>query len=288
MNAYGRRWTVLLAAAFATVAATGCAVFEYSASKPINQVNAKSKKGTDVVAVGAERRLVYSQERGSLRETCAEPPPDVAQSFSDSLRVALEAAAKKETGTDTADASGKLSVARDFATAISRIYTRSQGVQLFRDGSFMLCQAYMNRALRPDKELEAELKAAINELNRKRADERQPQLKITAEALGTELNYTDQFQKLLEAAKTVLLHEVKHLYAADRRAAEEAAARAESAAVTGERHRGAAALSEQAADASRRAASESATRAEAAKAGAEKARDEAAKYADEAKKTGSN
>jgi hypothetical protein len=38
-------------------------------------------------------------------------------------------------------------VAKTFATTIATLFRRSQGVQLFRDGSFNLCEAYLNGAI---------------------------------------------------------------------------------------------------------------------------------------------
>lgn len=248
----------------------GCSIFEYEASKPLVHRQADSAKGTDVFTIGAEKRVVLSQAKDSDRLFCSEPPPDVAQSFSDSLRAALQIAAKQQTSTNQSnqadravtpptgsasapstnssnsqqggasqntDANGSLNLARDFATSISQIYTRSQGVQLFRDGAFMLCQAHLNQALQGDRIEEKkklakarielaqqlqllELNAASPLVDQSKAAQQKPStenLDRAAKALPdpqdlAQFNYSEKFTQLLNAVHSVLLVEIPVLY----------------------------------------------------------------------------
>jgi hypothetical protein len=275
----------LISFAGVVVALAGCSTFnEYQASRPIVQKEAKSKEGADIFAIGAERRIVISQEQSVQRRFCSEPPPDVAQSFSDSVRAALQIAAQQQAsgnqssnrrvdvpapangasappnggrsssgsqesgGSESASGNANLTLARDFATSISQIYTRSQGVQLFRDGSFMLCQAHLNQALRGDK-IEQALSVAV-ELEKKEIQKANPDASIAnvvpspaniARALQAlsdpayknDFNYSLKFTELLNTVHSVLIQELPNLYRYDveqaKKNAQEAAQRASTA-----------------------------------------------------------
>ena len=87
---------------------------------------------------GAERRLVISSL--SPFTVCAEPSPDVAQNLTEALAAALKAEAAKEGSINIELASATARVAK-------QLMRRSQGLQLFRDGSYSLCQAFMNKSI---------------------------------------------------------------------------------------------------------------------------------------------
>lgn len=262
---------------------TGCALFENTASKPIRHKTSQSATGTDIIAIGAERRVVYSQSADANRKVCSEPPPDVAQSFSDSLRASLAASIQKDGG---GEKKADLSIARDFATAVSQIYTRSQGVQLFRDGSFMLCQAHLNRALAGDEFPKDEAKAIADARNARNDRLGIKAAPVTPEAVIIEMtsarNYSERFSELLKSAENVLKKEIQYLYKFDIKNAEENAARAAAAAKASENaasaSKAAAGDSERIAESARRDAANSASDASAAKSKAE----EAAKKAENA------
>jgi hypothetical protein len=247
----------------------------------------------DVFAIGAERRVIVSQEKNTQRQFCSEPPPDVAQSFADSVRAALQIAAQQQRSSNqssdrrvdvtppdggaSAPAAGSrssagsqqsgssqgasgnanLELARDFATSVSQIYTRSQGVQLFRDGSYMLCQAHLNRALRGDRTEELRRLARAREEIARGIDQRdaaqqqgqaapsanappsQRSLDIASQLLPTpnegenDLNYSAKFTELLNTVHSVLIQELPNLYRYDveqaKKNAQEAAQRATTA-----------------------------------------------------------
>lgn len=116
-----------LAALALSTLASGCALFEYSEQKPLQTAPGFLGRDPQFIAIKADRRMVYAKPKGAQQQTCAEPPPDVAQSFSDSLRATLAATAARENSVrdsagnsteDRARASADISIARDFATAI--------------------------------------------------------------------------------------------------------------------------------------------------------------------------
>ena len=77
----------------------------------------------------------YMFERYRAHHYCAEPSPDVSQDLITQLAA--------EFGQGEMGLSGQL----DSATGIDALFSRSQGVQLFRDGLFALCQAHHNGAV---------------------------------------------------------------------------------------------------------------------------------------------
>lgn len=282
-----------------SVALSGCQALEYSSSKPVIQRTVNSD-GTDVIALTAERRLVYSQARDSKRLVCSEPPPDVAQAFADSVRVALQLAAEQQASNSrtaqfpsrSASAPGQISengstnegvrgdatlnLAREFSTSISQIYTRSQGVQLFRDGAFMLCQAHLNEALRGDdlkKQVElanATIELAGNihkrnnasgEIGTSSIDTAKGLLRNTQTESG--LNYSENFNRLLDTVHSVLIKELPNLYRYDvelaKKSAEQSAAKAKTSETNAASNAEGARNAETQAEAHRNRAAQSAT-----------------------------
>jgi hypothetical protein len=69
---------------------------------------------------------------------CAEPPPDVAESLADTFRFLAEAQLEK------ADVKVGTEFYKAFTSSAMSLFYRSQGIQLFRDGLFNLCQAQLN------------------------------------------------------------------------------------------------------------------------------------------------
>ncbi len=98
------------------------------------------------VATTAERRVVVIKLRAddSIGQFCAEPSPDTAESLAGSLSSALrlDGGASKAPG-------GAASVGGSFGNAIASLSKRTQGLILYRDGMFSLCQAHLNKAITP-------------------------------------------------------------------------------------------------------------------------------------------
>lgn len=109
-------------------------------------------------ATVAERRMVITQKKfetsakdhpdnpGYVSLFCAEPPPDSTQSIASSLTAALKAEASQGNNKQGIDAG----TAQALITTARSMFTRSQGIQLFRDGVYNLCQAHLNGAIKAD------------------------------------------------------------------------------------------------------------------------------------------
>jgi hypothetical protein len=92
-------------------------------------------KVASVIATSAGRRVVIATSDGKF---CAEPPPDVAESYANAI--ALAAAAKVQ----NAPVEVSASFGRDFATRVAPLMYRTQGLQFYRDGNFRLCNDFAN------------------------------------------------------------------------------------------------------------------------------------------------
>jgi|APTNR8051073442_1049403.scaffolds.fasta_scaffold08062_3 hypothetical protein len=99
-------------------------------------------QSVDVFATTASRRtiLVKENDHDNILEACAEPPPDVAESFSEAIAAGFKAAVAVEQGTDT-KIGGSLAgqYARELATQVAPLLYRTQGLQVLRDSQYTLC-----------------------------------------------------------------------------------------------------------------------------------------------------
>lgn len=127
----------------------------------------ESRKTVGILATTPERRMVLVKMPEEL--FCAEPSPDAADNVSQAISAALEASVSGKLD------SAKIGVANSVATSVRQLFMRSQGIQLFRDGNFMLCNAYLNGIIK-DKE-----------------------------------DYINQQNKLLAAAEALIKEEIKEL-----------------------------------------------------------------------------
>lgn len=91
--------------------------------------------GTD-----ASRRMILVKLREDATKICAEPSPDAAAELAKKLAVALSAQVQGA-------GDGKLNAESDIVSKMPQLFTRTQGLQLFRDGSFLTCQDFMNSAI---------------------------------------------------------------------------------------------------------------------------------------------
>ena len=128
----------------------GCGVGPFVPPKANPIIEDQVGSNSDVFTLGttADRRLVLVSNRkdGNGNQIdkglfCAESSPDSIESISSNLGAFVE--------DNSTEASGDTSQARaQFATALATSAAlgtyRSQGLQLFRDSAFMLCQARMN------------------------------------------------------------------------------------------------------------------------------------------------
>lgn len=104
-----------------------------------------SDNNVTVVTMTDERRSVIIAP-GALKgpnsdlRVCPEPPADAADSFSSYFKARLA-------GGSTAgekQVNGEASLTDGTSSALSAIFPRSQGIELFRDGSQALCLAWLN------------------------------------------------------------------------------------------------------------------------------------------------
>ena len=103
-----------------------------------------------VLATTGERRAVIVKMPERL--ICAEPPPDVAEAIASAVSGAQEASGK------SSPADVKLGGASALSTALMQLTYRTQGLQLYRDGSFFLCTLFMNNIITKDEYLMARTK----------------------------------------------------------------------------------------------------------------------------------
>lgn len=103
----------------------------------------------------ASRRLAlmsykHDKDGNEALVTCAEPPPDVGETFAKAFAAQLELkAAKGIAGGDTSLGGG---VQTNLATAIAPLMARTQGLQILRDSAYTLCVDYMNGWIKDDAE----------------------------------------------------------------------------------------------------------------------------------------
>lgn len=134
----------------------GCSFLTPPTEKPVIEDHS-GVLGT--FATVAERRMVVTKKNypigadnspGYYSSFCAEPPPDSTQSIASSLTAALRADASQDKGKQSVSAEA----ARELVTTAKSLFTRSQGMQLFRDGVYNLCQAHLNAAISDEKYVE--------------------------------------------------------------------------------------------------------------------------------------
>lgn len=111
----------------------GCGVGMFNANGAIVEDKVGKYR---TLAVTSERRVItFNEEK---KKYCAEPPPDVAQNISTALSYRGRATGGKLPGDVEAEFTKALAV------AAQRLMNRSQGLQLYRDGMYYLCQAFIN------------------------------------------------------------------------------------------------------------------------------------------------
>lgn len=90
----------------------------------------------------------HDEKGNELLVTCAEPPPDVGETFAKAFAAQVEIkAAKGISGGDTGLSGG---VDSRMATAIAPLMGRTQGLQILRDSAYTLCVDRMNGWIKDD------------------------------------------------------------------------------------------------------------------------------------------
>ncbi|WP_369790559.1 hypothetical protein [Rouxiella sp. WC2420] len=104
-----------------------------------------SPKGATVATMTSERRSIIivpdarSGANADLR-ICPEPPADAA----DNVASMLTGSASGSAGAPNGENKGSAALSSGSSAALASIFARSQGIELFRDGSNVLCLAWLN------------------------------------------------------------------------------------------------------------------------------------------------
>lgn len=125
---------------------SGCALMTSPKEQPVIEDHINNwfdREKIGVLSTTAERREVIFKM--PTNQFCAEPPPDVAESLSSSLSILAQGSGKSDASSGEIQA--RLEVAKTLATSIKSLFRRTQGAQLFRDGTFNLCEAYLNGSI---------------------------------------------------------------------------------------------------------------------------------------------
>ena len=152
---------------------TGCTFFTPPKDRPVieDQVGRPFNEKIGTLATDATRRAVIVDLK--TREFCAEAPPDVAENVTSQFALALEASAKVQ---DKVQADTVLKAASTLARAVQQLGRRTQGMQLFRDGMYNLCQGYVNKAI--DQRIYAELFVELMKTSATLISQEIPQLTV--------------------------------------------------------------------------------------------------------------
>lgn len=124
-------------ATIATLSLSGCASY-FTPRPPVieDKVGLQGKETIGTLATAPDYRVVYVRldEKSKL---CAEAPADAGAQFGSTFAAALAAplGGTKEINLETK---------AGLAVAMKQLFKRSQGIQLYRDGSFALCNLYLN------------------------------------------------------------------------------------------------------------------------------------------------
>ncbi len=125
----------------------GCGIFTSPMERPIIEDHAKSKEITTFATIPSRRMVIINPEHiKNGKEAndvfiCAEPSPDVSDNLASSLAATLTG--KGFLG-GNASSEASVNISKALATTAQFLFKRTQGIQLYRDGMYNLCQARMN------------------------------------------------------------------------------------------------------------------------------------------------
>lgn len=124
-----------LIAVLSVVSLSGCASY-FSARPPVieDKVGLSGRETVGTLATAADYRVIYVKLDPDAK-LCAEAPADAGAQFSQTFAAALSAAGAQPLGVEAK---------AGLAVAMKQLFKRSQGVQLYRDGAFALCNLYLN------------------------------------------------------------------------------------------------------------------------------------------------
>lgn len=119
---------------------SGCASW-FTPKPPVieDKVGLWLNEPVGTLATSADYRVVYVRLNESAK-LCAEAPADAASNFASAFAGVLSAPLAEGKAISAETRTG-------LAVAIKQLFKRSQGVQLYRDGAFALCNMYLNGAI---------------------------------------------------------------------------------------------------------------------------------------------
>lgn len=121
---------------------SGCGVAAFAEPKTNPVIEDRIGSVAATLATTAERRIVlFPTVGGNEGKFCAEPSPDTAESIAATFKASLEASGK---ATDKGEGKVNAEIAKALLTSVAALTKRSQGLQLYRDGVYALCQSRMN------------------------------------------------------------------------------------------------------------------------------------------------
>jgi hypothetical protein len=135
--------TRYLGLAASLFALNGCGI-TYFSHRDTNPVVWDEVAGYAALSTDAQRRTIFVRKT-EVPFVCAEPPPDVAQSYASAVTAALKGSGGPAATPVTVDLGG----GREVATAALPLMYRSQGLQYKRDSMMSLCLAIMNGTVSP-------------------------------------------------------------------------------------------------------------------------------------------
>jgi hypothetical protein len=127
---------------------TGCSTFTAPMEKPIIEDHSHDRRVTTFATIPSRRLVIMSSEgeKTGAIFVCAEPSADVSDNLASSLSAAISG--KGPSGADAAEVAA--SIAKTLETTAQLLSKRSQGLQLYRDGMYNLCQARMNGVIKDE------------------------------------------------------------------------------------------------------------------------------------------
>lgn len=136
--------TLSILGSVAALVFSGCSYITPPLEKPIIEDHSHDGRVTTFATIPS-RRVVFltehQKESGKII-LCAEPAADVSDNIASSLAQAVTA--KGPTTGKKSAAEVAASISKTLATTAQHLFKRTQGLQLYRDGMYNLCQARMN------------------------------------------------------------------------------------------------------------------------------------------------
>ncbi len=126
------------------LAISGCSFVTPPMEKPIIEDHSHDGRVTTFATIPSRRMVIlteHSKNSGKII-LCAEPSADVSDNIASTLAAAVTAKGPTTSEKSAGEIAG--SISKTLATTAQHLFKRTQGLQLYRDGMYNLCQARMN------------------------------------------------------------------------------------------------------------------------------------------------